>query len=100
MPLEPSDFPVEVQMAFFMHSLLSDNWDVETGSYLGKDFSNLKYIMNLYDIDNPKVIFLFMKLYDDIIIQHIANQNADKRKTEERKASRGSGKQYTHNVKG
>ena len=40
MPLEPSGFPEEVQVAFFMFSCLSDNWDGMSGSYLGKNWDN------------------------------------------------------------
>ena len=99
MPLEPSDFPVEVQMAFFMHSLLSDVWEGSTGSYMGKDFSILEYLFKLHDIDNPRAIFYFIKIYDNIIIEYIGQKNKDKQKASERKSS-GGGKTYTHNVKG
>mgnify|MGYP003657029893 CR=1 FL=1 len=35
-PLEKSHFPFEVQIAFFVHSLLPERWDGASGSYLGK----------------------------------------------------------------
>ena len=56
MPLELSEFPEEVQVAFFMFSLLSDDWDGTSGTYMGKKWEPLDYYFNLYDIDDKKVI--------------------------------------------
>jgi len=42
-----------------------------------------------------------MKVYENIIVSHKAEEAEKKRKAEERKAkSAGGGKQYTHNVRG
>ncbi len=99
MPLDSSDFPEEVQVAFFVFSLLSDNWDGMSGTYLGKVWSNIDYIFELYAIDNPKVIFFFMKMYEGVVIQTYAKEADRKQKAEKRKSARG-GKNYTHNVQG
>lgn len=101
MPLDSSSFPEEVQVAFFIFSLLSDYWEGMSGTYLGKHWSGLEYIFDLYNIDNPKIIFFFMKMYEGVLIQHRAEQSDKKRKADERKAkSAGGGKSYTHNVRG
>jgi hypothetical protein len=87
MPLDSSDFPEEVQVAFFIFSLLSDNWDGMSGTYLGKDWT--------------QCTLFFMKLYENIIVSYKSEEAEKKRKAEERKAkSAGGGKQYTHNVRG
>tara|TARA_B100000424_G_scaffold36687_1_gene24878 strand:- start:16498 stop:16842 length:345 start_codon:yes stop_codon:yes gene_type:complete len=101
MPLEPSAFPEEVQVAFFIYGLLSDRWDGMSGTYLGKDWNSLEYIFKLYNIDNPKEVFFFLKLYESIIVSNRAEETEKKRKLEERKKrSSGGGKQYTHKVSG
>jgi len=101
MPLETSDFPEEVQVAFFMYSFLSDRWDGMSGSYLGKDWTIIDYLFKLHYVDNKKEILYFMKLYESIIVNHRAEEADKKRKAEERKAkSAGGGKNYTHNVRG
>lgn len=101
MPLESSSFPEEVQVAFFIYGLLSDRWDGMSGTYLGKDWNHLEYIFKLYNIDNPKEVFFFLKLYESIIISDRAEEAERKRKLEERKKrSSGGGKQYTHKVSG
>jgi len=101
MPLEPSGFPEEVQVAFFMFSCLSDNWDGMSGSYLGKNWDNLEYIFELHDVENPQPVFLFMKMLEGHLVKYRLEEAEKKRKAEERKAkSAGGGKSYTHNVRG
>ena len=101
MPLDSSSFPEEVQVAFFIFSLLSDYWEGMSGTYMGKHWHGLEYIFELYNIDNRKTIFFFMKLYEGVLIKYRAEESDKKRKAEERKSkSAGGGKQYTHNVRG
>ena len=100
MPLEPSDFPEEVQVAFFMFSLLPDHWEGMSGTYMGKYWDGIDYFFKLYDIDNPRTILYIMKMYENAIVSYRAEQSDRKRKAEERKAKAGGGKNYTHNVKG
>ena len=101
MPLEPSAFPEEVQVAFFMFSCLSDNWDGMSGSYLGKNWDNLEYIFELHDVENPQPVFVFMKMLESHLVKYRLEEAEKKRKAEERKAkSAGGGKSYTHNVRG
>lgn len=99
MPLEPSDFPEEVQVAFFMFSLLPDHWEGMSGTYMGKYWDGLDHFFRVYEVDNPKQTLYFMKLYEQEIVSYKAQQADKRRKADERKAKSG-GKNYTHNVKG
>lgn len=99
MPLETSDFPYEVQVAFFIFGFLEDNWDGMSGTYLGKNFGNIEYLFNLYDIEEPKVILTFIKLWEGLLIEFRADKATRKRKADERKSAGGE-KNFTHNVKG
>tara|TARA_X000001382_G_scaffold82477_1_gene58215 strand:+ start:1041 stop:1385 length:345 start_codon:yes stop_codon:yes gene_type:complete len=99
MPLELSDFPEEVQVAFFMLSLLPDHWEGMSGTYLGKYWDGIDYFFKLYEVENPRIILYFMKLYENQLVTYKAEKSEQKRKAEERKAKSG-GKNYTHNVKG
>lgn len=100
MPLTYSDFPEEVQVAFFMFSLLPDYWEGMSGTYMGKHWNGIEYFLNLYEVESPKTVIYFMKVYEQILVEHRAKEADKKRKAEERKAKTGGGKQYTHNVKG
>ena len=99
MPLDPSDFPGEVQVAFFISGLLEDQWDGMSGTYMGKNWSNLEYFFNLYQIEEPKTILYIMKMYEGVTENYRHEESERKRKAEERKSA-GGGKNFTHNVKG
>lgn len=67
-PLEIDDFPELVQQAFVIYGMLSDNWEGMSGSYLGKDFSLLFNLFELYGIDTKEEKLLatdFIKQIDN-----------------------------------
>ena len=99
MPLDPSDFPEEVQVAFFMFSLLPDHWEGMSGTYMGKYWDGIEYFLKLYEVEDVKSIIYIMKMYEAKIVNYRAEKAEQKRKAEERKSKSG-GKHYTHNVKG
>lgn len=68
-PLEIGDFPDLVQQAFVIYGMLSDIWEGMSGSYLGKDFSLLFNLFDLYDIDSKEEKLLatdFIKHIDSV----------------------------------
>jgi hypothetical protein len=101
MPLDLDDFPPEVQVAFFVFSFMSDNWEGMSGTYLGKNWDEFPNIISTFELEHPKIIFFFTKMYERILIQYRYEEAERKRKAEDRKAkSAGGGKNYTHNVRG
>ena len=85
MPIEENMFPIEVQLAFLVHSFLPERWDGMSGSYLGKDWSALESILNTYNIeDRPQVTF-FLKYIDVYNSQRINTEIERKRKSQELK---------------
>ena len=97
MPLELSDFPEEVQVAFFIFGLLPDHWEGMSGSYMGKYWDGIDYYFKVYGITEPKVTLYLMKAYENAIVSHRAAEAEKRRKAAERKAHARGG--YTHNVK-
>jgi len=100
MPLTYSDFPEEVQVAFFVFSLLSDYWEGNSGTYMGKHWEGLDYLFELYEVENTKVVLFFMKTYEQLLVSYRAEEAERKRKADERKAKASGGRNYTHNVQG
>ena len=100
MPLEISVFPDEVQVAFFMFGMLSDRWDGASGTYMGKDWNHCDYLFSVYEIEDPKTILFFMKLYESLVIGQRMKDQENKRKADERRSKQASGTNYTHNVRG
>ena len=99
MPLELSEFPEEVQVAFFMFSLLPDYWEGMSGTYMGKYWNGIEYYFKLYNVSDPQTILYIMKMYEGIIVQHRSDAAEEKRKIAERKA-KGGAKNYAHKVTG
>lgn len=52
-PVDMSDFPLEVTTCFDIYSILKDVWDPMGGNYLGKDYTLLFELCRLYYIDHP-----------------------------------------------
>ena len=99
MPLETSDFPYEVQVAFFIFGFLEDIWEGMSGSYMGKRWDNIEYLFKLYNVQEPKIILYMMKMWEVIIVSYRSDKAEKKRKADERRSA-GGGKNFTHNVKG
>lgn len=68
-PLEIDDFPELVQQAFVIYSMLSDIWEGMSGSYLGKDYSLLFDLFDLYGLESKEEKLLaadFIKHIDSV----------------------------------
>ena len=90
MPLTISDFPEEVQVAFFMFSLLPDHWEGMSGTYLGKYWDGIDYFFKLYEVANPKEILYIMKMYEGAIVAYRSEKAERQRQAEQRKAKAGA----------
>jgi len=99
MPLDTSDFPEEVQVAFFVFNMLSDVWDGMSGSYMGKNWVDAEFIFKVHDINSPMEVLYFAKMYERILMNYRAEEAERRRKADERKSKAGGGKNYTHNVR-
>ena len=102
MPLSQSEFPIEVQVAFFVFDLLSDVWEGMSGTYMGKDWGHCSQLFYIWDVDDQKTTMYFMKVYERQLVNYRADRadaerDADKRR---KKSSGGEGKHYTHNIQG
>lgn len=102
LPRSLNMFPDEIQIAFLIFNYLPDRWDGMSGSYFGKDWTNISFFLNLYDITSKvdqKIITFFLSHIEGYYTEKVNKKVEQRRKAEERKAKAG-GKQYVHNVKG
>lgn len=86
MPLTDADFPVEAQVAFFIYSYLPDKWDGSSGTYMGKDWSSLSIIFDLFEVENRTFIFQLLKIIETTTIDITNDKLSQKRKASERAA--------------
>ena len=86
-PKDPSDFSLEAQQALVIMNALPDNWDGMNGVWLGKDYSGLGDILEIYDISQKRDVFELLKVCEI----ELGKFYAQKRKEQETlsKAKRG-----------
>ncbi len=86
-PKDPSTFSLEAQQALVIMNALPDNWDGMNGVWLGKDYSGLGDILEIYDISQKRDVFELLKVCEI----ELGKFYAQKRKEQEAlsKAKRG-----------
>jgi hypothetical protein len=67
-PLEIDDFPSLVQNCFIVYQYLTDNWDTMGGNYLGKDYSIVFSLFDVYDVEKSERLLAleFLQRMDSI----------------------------------
>jgi len=61
MPVDPSTLSLEAQQALTLLNALPDNWEGMSGTWMGKDYSGLEAIMNIYEIQDRKTVFELLR---------------------------------------
>lgn len=57
-PVSREDFPDLVQTGLEIYGLLPDMWEGMSGTYMGKDLSNVFKFMELYDVEKYEQLLL------------------------------------------
>jgi len=57
MPIEPEDLSLEAQQALLIFSVLPDKVEGMAGIWLGKEFSGIGDIFDLYEIEDRREVF-------------------------------------------
>jgi hypothetical protein len=75
-PVEINDFPEVIQQSFVMYRILQDIWEPMGGSYMGKDFSIVFNLFDLYEIppEERTLLISFMQSMDVTRANIIANK--------------------------
>ena len=79
-------YPYEVQMAFFIYSLLQDTWDGMSGMYMGKSWSGMGELLDIYEIEDKKTVVYFLRHIDGERMYSINQEVKRKQDAEKRKA--------------
>ena len=82
-------FPQEVLLSLYIYSLLSDRWDGSSGSYMGKDYTDLQHLFQIYEVEEPKVFIVFIKAIDHFKSKIINEELKKKQDAELRSAKKG-----------
>lgn len=74
MPQDGADLPYDCQLALFIFNALPDNIEGMSGLWLGKDFSGLSFIFDLYVYRDSQFIFELILVCIDEIGKHYEEQ--------------------------
>ncbi len=61
-PKDPSTFSLEAQQALVLVNALPDRWDGMNGVWLGKDYSGLGDILNIYQVEETREVFELLRI--------------------------------------
>lgn len=61
-PVELHTLPLECQHAIILLQALPDNWNSMSGVWLGKDYSGLLAIMDIYGIEDRREVFELLQV--------------------------------------
>lgn len=69
-PVEINDLPFQAQTALEIYSYLRDRYDSFSGTFLGKDLSNIKQVLEIWEVslNEYKIIFMIINMIDSIRI--------------------------------
>lgn len=82
-PADFTDFPFEVQEAINIFTILPDNWEGMSGTYMGKDYSILPYLMDeIFEVADKKQTMQILLIIGRIVM----NQHTQAQKERQRKA--------------
>jgi len=79
MPIGASELSLDSQLALVLLESLPDNWEGMGGTWLGKDYSGLLAIMEIYEIENRRSVFELLKIAE----KELGDYYAQKRKEQE-----------------
>ena len=82
MPVELEDFPLEVQEVLEIYRLLKDEWEPMNGIYLGKNFTGILEIFDIFSIAlvDRKLYLSLLYVIDTIRGDQIKKQQASQQK--------------------
>jgi hypothetical protein len=74
-PIELTDFPDILQIAFFVYSYLQDIWEGMNGVYLGKNFSGISDIFDILkiELEDRKIVLELVNLIDSARSKQISS---------------------------
>lgn len=74
-PISLEDLPEEAQKAWEIYSYLSDRVDTFSGTYFGKSLDTLESLLNLFDVNENKRLYLsLVTLFDRFETEQIRNK--------------------------
>ena len=79
LPQDGSDLSLECQQALTILNALPDNWEGMNGTWLGKDYSGLSAVMDIYEIESRREVFELLKEAESTLGKYYAQQTKSRK---------------------
>ena len=79
LPQDGSDLSLECQQALTILNALPDNWEGMNGTWLGKDYSGLSAVMDIYEIESRREVFELLKEAESMLGKYYAQQTKSRK---------------------
>ena len=79
LPQDGSNLSLECQQAITVLQALPDIWEGMNGTWLGKDYSGLGTIMDIYEIDDRRAVFALLKEAESLLGNYYTQQSKSRR---------------------
>jgi hypothetical protein len=83
-PIEVTDFPPQVQEVIKVFNHLPDRWDSLSGTYFGKDYSILPFLIKVFGVEDVETMFLVLTIAESSLSEIYSNEIKMKRKAKEK----------------
>ena len=74
LPQDGANLSLECQQALTVLNALPDMWEGMNGTWLGKDYSGLGTIMDIYEVDDRRAVFVLLKEAESILGKYYAQE--------------------------
>ena len=79
LPQDGTNLSLECQQALTILNALPDNWEGMNGTWLGKDYSGLSAVMDIYEVESRREVFELLKEAESIIGKYYAQQSKSRK---------------------
>lgn len=76
-PMDPSFLSLEAQQTLIVLNSLPDLWDGMGGNWLGKDYSGLGAILDIYEVEDRKRVFELLKTAETELSKYYAQKRKE-----------------------
>ena len=79
LPQDGTNLSLECQQALTILNALPDNWEGMNGTWLGKDYSGLSAVMDIYEVESRREVFELLKEAESILGKYYTQQSKSRK---------------------
>ena len=79
LPQDGANLSLECQQALTILNALPDMWEGMNGTWLGKDYSGLSAVMDIYQVESRREVFELLKEAESILGKYYAQQTKSRK---------------------